>query len=172
RGPDGNAVSAASPLPLRWSAAENVRWKADVSGEGSSSPVVWEDRVFLTSALDRGERRVLHCLDRRSGKTLWTREVADKAPERASVVPGHAAAPPATDGRHIVAFFGNAGAVCYDLDGKELWRRQLGEFDTELGLATSPVISKDRVILVCDHDGDRFTSFDSFLIALDLDAGK
>src|SRR5262249_23274858 len=53
RPPDGNAVSAASPLPLRWSAAENVRWKADVSGEGSSSPVVWEDRVFLTSALDR-----------------------------------------------------------------------------------------------------------------------
>jgi hypothetical protein len=84
---------------------------------------------------------------------------------------GHAASTPATDGRRVVAFFGNAGAGCYDLAGRLLWQRQLGTFDTELGLASSPVIHRDRVILVCDHDGDRFTSFDSFLICLDVKTG-
>ncbi len=172
RGPDGNAVAAEAPLPLRWSATDNVRWKAEVPGEGSSSPIVWEDRVFLTSALKKGEVRVLHCLDRRTGKTLWTREVADKDPEGASVVTGHAAATPATDGRRVVASFGNAGVLCCDHDGKQLWHRRLGPFDSELGLASSPVLVKDRVILVCDHDGDRFRSFDSFLVALDLQTGK
>jgi outer membrane protein assembly factor BamB len=172
RGPDGNAVSAESPLPLRWSKTENIRWKAEISGEGCSSPIVWEDRVFVTSALDNGKRRLVHCLDRQSGKVTWTREIADKNPETTSNATGHAACTPVTDGRHVVAFFGNAGVVCYDFSGKQLWHKSLGTFDSELGLASSPIIHEDRVILVCDHDGDRFTSFDSFLTALDIKSGK
>jgi len=172
RGPDGNAVSAETALPLRWSRTENVRWSTEIPGEGSSSPIVWEDRVFITSALDHGKRRVVHCLDRKNGKVLWSQELADKNPETASAVTGHAACTPATDGQHVVAWFANAGLVCYDFSGKQLWHKQLGEFDLDLGLATSPIIHRDRVILVCDHDGDRFTSFDSFLVALDVKTGK
>ena len=172
RGPDGNAVSAERPLPERWSAKENVRWKTRLPGEGFSSPIVWGDRVFVTAAFDHGQRRALHCLDRKGGKVLWTKEVACKDPEPASAMTGHAASTPATDGKHVVAFFGNAGAACWDFDGKPLWHRALGEFDTELGLATSPVLHGGRAYLVCDHDGDRFKSFDSFLIALDVKTGK
>ncbi len=141
-------------------------------GEGASSPIVWGEAVFVTSALDHGTRRVLHCLDRRTGKSRWQRETKDDNPERTSALAGHAAATPVTDGSRVVAFFGNAGAVCTDFEGRVLWRRRLGEFDSELGLASSPTLYGDRVILVCDHDGDRFRSFDSFLIALDLGTGE
>ncbi len=172
RGPDGNAVADGSPLPVRWSTTENIRWKTAIPGEGSSSPIVWGGRIFLTSAFEKGRRRAVHCLDRETGKVIWTRELQDEDPERTSAMTGHAAATPATDGRRVVAFFGNAGLVCYDFDGKLLWHRKLGDFDTELGLASSPIIHRGLVIQVCDHDGDRFKSFDSFLIALDLETGK
>lgn len=172
RGPGGNAVSSDSPLPLRWNSTEGIRWKTPIAGEGSSSPIVWDDHVYATSALDAGVRRLVHCLDKASGKVLWSREIKHAQPERTSSLTGHAAATPVTDGRHVVAFFGNAGAVCYDRTGKQLWHRDLGEFDTELGLASSPIVDGERVILLCDHDGDRFTSFDSFLIALDVRSGK
>jgi outer membrane protein assembly factor BamB len=172
RGPDGSAVSDQAPLPLKWGPTENVRWKTAVPGEGFSSPIVWKDRIFCTSAFGRGRRRAVHCLDRDTGKILWTREIQDAAPEVTSAMTGHAAATPVTDGKRVVAFFGNAGAVCYDFQGKQLWHRSLGEFDSELGLASSPILDRNRVILVCDHDGDRFSTFDSFLIALDVKMGQ
>jgi outer membrane protein assembly factor BamB len=172
RGPQGNAVSSEAKLPLRWSERENVAWKADLPGEGSSSPIVWDERVFVAYARELGNRRGVLCLDRSTGKTLWTREITDENPEIASSLTGHAAATPATDGQHVVAAFGNAGVVCYDFQGALLWHRRLGEFESELGLASSPVIHNDRVFLVCDHDGSRFRSFDSFLIALDLASGE
>jgi outer membrane protein assembly factor BamB len=172
RGPGGNGVSAETGLPLRWGPGHNVRWQTRLPGEGASSPAVWGRRVFVTAALDEGGRRVVLALDRDGGKVLWSREVRDDDPEGTSAVTGHAAATPATDGRRVVAAFGNAGVVCYDVDGKRLWRRRLGTFESELGLASSPVLAGDRVFLVCDHDGDRFTSFDSFLVALDAATGK
>jgi outer membrane protein assembly factor BamB len=159
------------PLPLHWSTNENIRWKTDIPGDGFSSPIVWDDQIFLTAAFEKGLRRAVHCLDRKTGKLLWTREIRDPDPEAASAMTGHAAATPVTDGQRVIACFGNAGVVCYDLSGRQLWHRSLGKFDSELGLASSPVIDRDRVILVCDHDGDRFTSFDSFLIALDVRTG-
>jgi outer membrane protein assembly factor BamB len=171
RGP-ACGVSSEPSLPVHWSASENVHWKTPVPGEGFSSPIVSGKRIFLTSAFAGGERRALHCLARQHGALLWTREVHDRDPERTSASTGHAAATPVTDGRRIVAFFGNAGAACYDMEGRLLWRRELGKFDSELGLASSPVLSGNRVILLCDHDGDHFQSFDSFLVALDLETGK
>ncbi|MEX1097202.1 MAG: PQQ-binding-like beta-propeller repeat protein [Planctomycetales bacterium] len=172
RGSQGNAVSAETELPVRWDRKTNIAWSVNVPGEGASSPIVWGDRVFLTSAREAGGVRVLHCLDRDSGETLWTREIKDDFPEITLPLTGHAAATPATDGERVVAFFGNAGAACWDFDGKELWRRDLGDFESELGLASSPIIDEGRVILVCDHDGDRIKTFDSFLIALDAKTGR
>lgn len=172
RGSVSSGVSSESNLPLRWSNTNNVRWSTTIPGAGFSSPIVWKDRVFLTSSFDNGTRRTVQALERGNGKVLWTREIEDESPERASAMTGYAASTPATDGRRIVAFFGNAGTVCYDMAGKQLWRRQLGTFDSELGLASSPILHNDRVILLCDHDGKGSSTFDSFLTALDLKNGK
>ena len=172
RGPRGNAVTTAKGLPVEWDTKKNVRWKTALPGEGSSSPVVFGDRIFLTSAEDDGTKRIVRCLDRRTGRIVWSKSIADKNPEATSALTGHAAATPVTDGKRVVAFFGNAGAVCYDVAGKRLWQRSFGDFESELGFASSPILFEDRVILVCDHDGDRFSTFDSFLIALDAKTGK
>jgi len=172
RGPDGNAVSSADGLPVEWSTTRNIRWKTRIPGEGASSPIVSGGRIFLTSSLEDGTKRITHCLDRKTGKVLWSKSIADNNPEITSALTGHAAPTPVTDGQRVIAFFGNAGVVCYDFAGKQLWRRRFGEFETELGLASSPVIADGRVFLICDHDGNRFRSFDSFLIALDAATGK
>lgn len=172
RGPAGSAVSKERDLPTRWTRATNVAWSVEVPGEGASSPIVVGKRVFLTSARDGGGVRIMHCLDRETGRSLWTREIADDFPEIALPLTGHAAPTPASDGGRVVAFFGSAGVACWDLEGKELWRHDLGDFESELGLACSPIIEQERVILVCDHDGDRIKTFDSYLIALDAATGR
>jgi outer membrane protein assembly factor BamB len=172
RGPEGNAVLDGEPLPLTWSAARGVVWKISLPGEGSSSPIVSGDAVFLTSSQEDGTRRILSCLDRRTGALRWQWETKDGNPERTSALTGHAAATPVSDGTHVVALFGNAGLACVDASGKLLWQKSFGEFDSELGLASSPILHQGKVILVCDHDGDRSKSFDSFLIALDVESGK
>jgi outer membrane protein assembly factor BamB len=162
RGPDGSGVADGWALPVRWS----VVWKAAVPGEGASSPIVSGDAVFLTSAAGSGERRFLFCLDRGSGAERWRLQLKDENPERTSALTGHAAATPVTDGTHVVAAFGNAGVVCADFSGAVVWWKRLGEFDSELGLASSPVLHEGLAILVCDHDGD------SFLIALRTRTGE
>jgi outer membrane protein assembly factor BamB len=172
RGPDGNAVSPEVDLPVRWSPTANVRWKAATAGEGSSSPIVWGDAVFVTAAFQQGARRTVFCCERETGRERWRHELRDADPEIASSLTGHAAATPVTDGLHVVAAFGNAGVVCCNFTGKQLWHRRLGTFESELGLASSPILHDGLVILVCDHDGDRFRSFDSFLIALDVETGE
>lgn len=172
RGPNGAAVSADKPLPVVWSDRQSIVWRTKLPGEGSSSPIVWNNRLFITSAVDAGARRQTHCLDVESGEILWTRRLDDDNAEVTSSLTGHAASTPATDGRHVVVFFGNAGAACYDFAGELLWRRDFGEFESELGLASSPVIDQGRVFLVCDHDGAPPASFHSFLIALDVASGE
>lgn len=172
RGPDGNAVSAETNIPVHWSTTDNVRWKTPIAGEGASSPVVWNDRVFVTAAIDHGVERFVHCLDARSGRIVWTRGIEDDDPELSLGITGHAAATPVTDGQRVVAFFGNAGAVCYDFAGNLQWQRDLGQFESELGLASSPVLYSGAVIQVCDHDGDRFGTFDSYLVSLDVKTGQ
>lgn len=162
RGPGGNAVADDSPLPVQWT----VAWKTAIPGEGSSSPIVSGDAIFVTSATESGGRRILHCLDRGTGEPRWRREIDDPNPERTSALTGHAAATPAADGKRVVAAFGNAGVVCADFSGNVLWRVRLGEFDSELGLASSPILHEGLVLLVCDHDGS------SFLAALDAATGR
>jgi outer membrane protein assembly factor BamB len=172
RGTQQDGVSSESDLPRTWSAEQGIRWRADILGEGPSSPIVWEDRLWVTSAERLGERRWLHCLHRTTGQIVWSRHIDDPSPEISSALTGHAASTPVTDGRHVYVFFGNAGLYCFDVDGRQIWHQKLGDFETELGLATSPILFNDLVILVCDHDGDRFRSFDSFVVALDKRTGE
>ncbi len=172
RGPAGNATSSEKDLPVEWDSTRNVRWKVEIPGDGVSSPIVWGDKIFVTSSLDYGRDRILHCLDRNSGQTLWSQSIHDDDPELTSALTGYAAPTAVTNGKQVVAFFGRGGLVCYDLGGNQQWHRRFGEFESELGIATSPIIHGNHVILVCDHDGTRFSTFDSFLIAIDLASGK
>lgn len=165
RGPEGNGVSAEARLPERWTSKENVLWSVALPGEGASSPIVAGDAVYLTWAVENGVRRILAGLDLKTGATRWTLETKDPDPERTSALTGHAAPTPAAGAKGVVAFFGNAGVVRASPAGELLWRRPLDPFESELGIASSPVLHEDLVILVCDHDGA------SYLLALDLQSG-
>lgn len=167
RGPRGDGTSAEKGVPTRWSATENVRWKVKLPSPGNSTPVVWGDRVFLTQSIDKeGTRRAVMCLDRKDGKLLWQKEVPFKGKEPTHGTNPYCSASPVTDGECVVASHGSAGVVCYDMDGKQLWHRDLGEFIHIWGNAASPVLYGDLVFLNCGP-GQR-----TFLLAMDRKTGK
>ena len=165
-GPDGSSHTAETGLPLQWT-EENIVWKAGLEGFGQSRPGGWGDRLFLTTALEDGRQRVVFCVDRKSGKTLW-REVAwTGEPEPSHKMNGHASATCATNGKVVVAFFGRGGLHAYSLEGKHLWSRDLGRFDGPWGTAASPIFHGDTVIQNCDSE-----SPESALVAVDSSTGE
>lgn len=167
RGPLGNGYSGETGLPLNWSATENVRWKIPLPGPGNSTPIVWGDRVFLTQSLDRdGRQRALLCFNRKSGKLLWQHIIPFEAEESTHADNPYCSASPVTDGERVIAWLGSAGAVCCDLEGKELWRRDLGKFEHIWGNASSPLLYGDLAIFNCGP-GER-----TFLLAVDKKSGK
>lgn len=169
RGPRGDGTSRETNVPIRWNATENVAWKTPVPGTGHSSPVVIGDRVFLTSYLPEGDKRCLFCIDRRTGKITWERVVLTSPPERKHRYNSHASSTPASDGRHICVPFlktPEIWLVCYDLDGKEIWRTSPGTFKSVHGFCSSPLLHRDLVILNCDQDDV------AFIVAFDRATGK
>jgi len=198
RGERASGVGDDQPAPATWDvpAGTNVRWKTAIPGLGLSSPVVWGDRVFLTTAIsekddaelrvglygdiapvedDSKHRFVIVCIDRRDGKILWQDTVHEGAPDiRRHPKSSHANSTPATDGRRVVAFFGSEGLYCHDVDGKALWKQDLGRLDSgyyvfpgaQWGFASSPVIAGDRVVVQCDVQKE------SFLAAFALEDGR
>jgi outer membrane protein assembly factor BamB len=198
RGPTASGVADGQNLPVRWDAQKRagVLWKTEIHGLAHSSPVVWGDRVFLTTAVSGkpdatfkpglyGEGTAsddlsVHqwnvlCLDRATGKVLWERTAYQGVPkEKRHIKSTYANATPATDGRVVVAFFGSQGLYAYDLAGNLLWKRDLGRFDVgaydapeyEWGTASSPILYKDLVIVQCDQQKG------SFLAALDARSGN
>lgn len=149
RGPDGLGHSKERNLPLTWDGTkgENILWKVPLPDQGNSTPIVWGERIFLTQATDKGRQRWVMCLDRKDGRTLWKKSIAYEAKERTHQTNPHCASSPTTDGERVIAWHGSAGMVCYDMDGKELWRRDLGKTDHIWGFAASPVLYGDLVIL-------------------------
>src|SRR5678815_850659 len=146
RGPKGDGHSEEKNVPTKWSDTENIAWKTAVPGKGHSSPVIWGDRIFLTTAIEQEQRRVLLCLDRRTGKTLWERVVVTSPLEKKHDLNSYASATPVTDGKHVwVSFFEQPKIVlaCYDLDGNEAWRTSPGTFTSIHGFCSSPVLYKD-----------------------------
>jgi outer membrane protein assembly factor BamB len=164
-GPDGSSHSAETSLPVKWDASAVV-WKATLKGEGQSAVVNWGDRLFLTSAGPGGAKRHVHCLDRKSGKLLWEREVECASPEQIHKMNTWATPSCATDGERVVAFFGPGGIHCFDLEGNPKWSRDLGGFPGDWGIGASPVIDGNLVIQNCDAEGP------SSLVALDKVTGK
>lgn len=155
RGPGRDGASDEKNVPIRWSATANVAWKAPIPGWGHSSPIVCGDRVFVTSFVEEGEKRVLFCLDRRNGKALWERVILTSPPEKKHKLNSYASSTPATDGQRVWVAFLQAPdirLVCYDMDGKELWRCSPGTFNSRHGYCSSPTLYQDLVILNCDQD--------------------
>lgn len=170
RGPRGDGTSLETKVPTEWSAEKNIRWKTAIPGIGHSSPVVWGDRIFVTTCLEGDQERMLLCIDRSSGKILWQREVVKSPLEHKNKLNSYASATPATDGKYVwVAFFQipMIELVCYDFDGKEIWRKSPGEFHSVHGFCSSPVLYKDLVILNCDQD-----SQSACIVAYDKASGQ
>ena len=191
RGADGLGVADNAALPEHWSATKNVRWKRDVAGRGWSSPVVWGDRLFLTTVVNEGkteavkrglyfggERRdaptTTHrwktlCLDLSTGKTLWERAAHEGKPSHGHhVKSSYASETPVTDGKRIYVCFGNLGVFCYTLEGEPVWQHELKANKTRYswGTAASPVLHDGRLYIVSDNDEQ------SYLLALDAATGK
>lgn len=159
RGPRGDGHSDETNVPTRWTDTDNIAWKVAIPGKGHSSPVIWGDRIFLTTALERERQRVLLSLDRRNGKELWRRVVVTSALEQKHDLNSYASATPVTDGNHLwVSFFEQPKIVlaCFDMDGKEVWRSSPGSFASIHGFCSSPVLYKDTVILNGDQDADAY----------------
>jgi outer membrane protein assembly factor BamB len=168
RGPRGDGVSDETGIPLRWSKTENICWKAPIPGKGHSSPIVWGDRVFVTTCLEEEGKRVLLCLDRRDGKRLWEQVVVTAKLERKHKLNSYASSTPATDGRHVwVTFldYPRLLVACYDVEGKLIWRKSPGEFHSVHGFCSPPILYKDLVIVNGDQDAQ------AYLVALEQATG-
>jgi outer membrane protein assembly factor BamB len=191
RGPGARGTSDTTNLPESWSKTENVVWKTKIPGRGWSSPVIWGDRIFLTSATQLkgktekvkpglyfgGERAtplhphrwVVYCIDFKSGKILWEKTAHEGVPKE-----GHhlkntlASETPVTDGKRVYAYFGNVGLFTYDMEGNLLWKKDLGSYRTAYnwGTASSPVLHGDRLFIVDDNEEH------SFVAAFDTKTGK
>lgn len=169
RGPTGQGLALSSDDYLdQWSDTQNVLWKVKVPGKGNSSPIIWNDRLFLTTSYDQGKKRSLLCFDRHDGKQLWECLLVQGKPESAQAKNGWASGTPATDGERVYCYFGNFGVVCVGFDGKQVWHQSLGEMDAYHGMACSPLLYKDKVIVFQDHQ----SKSGGFVVALDKLTGK
>lgn len=171
RGPTGDGISTEKNLPLRWSDKENIRWKVELREAGVSAPVVWGDRVFLTSSGGRlSDRLYLDCYHANSGRHLWRASFFGSAVPEGQFPPGGMAVPtPATDGKRVCALFGTGDLVCVDLDGRPLWLRSLaqeyGPFRNRWGMASSPLLLGGLLVVQVDHWGG------SYLLGVDVATG-
>ena len=162
RGPSGQGLVSGTGYPDTWSATQNVLWKVRVAGNGNSSPIVWRDRIFLTTAQQGGSRLSLLAFRRADGVQLWEGVLPPGRSGSAHFKNGYASATPATDGERVYVSFGSRGLFAFDLEGKLVWQRDLGRIDNYHGPAGSPLLYKDRVIVYQDHDAGAFiAAFDA-----------
>lgn len=147
RGPEGSGKTSAADVVTQWGPEQNVKWRIDLPEAGNSTPVVWDDQIFFTIPLSESKERALFCVDRRTGQEQWRRSVAYHEPEATHQTNPYASASPVTDGERVIAWFGSAGLICWDLDGTELWRRDLGKQEHMWGYGSSPIMHEDLCIL-------------------------
>lgn len=198
RGPNASGIAEGFPTPTTWNVEEskNVKWKTLIPGLAHSSPIIWGDKLFVTTAIsgkgnpdlkvglygdvtsvndDTVHQWKVYCLDKRTGKILWEQTAHEGVPKvKRHFKSTHANPTMATDGKRVVAFFGSEGLYCYDLNGKLLWKKDLGVLDSswyimptaQWGFASSPVIYENMVIVQCDVQRN------SFLAAFDVQDGR
>ena len=179
RGPTSTGM-ARGDAPLSWSDTDRVAWKAAIPGRGVSSPVIWGNRVFVTTAVPTTpstdpralveHRFLVLCLDRQTGKQLWQHEARVATPHESYHFQygSFASISPVTDGTHLIAYFGSRGLYAYTLDGQLAWQKDLGQLRMyqTFGEGAWPTIVGNRLLIVFDHEGE------SFLIAFDKSTGK
>ena len=198
RGPESSGISSEKNLPVEWSTTKNLKWKAAVPGRGHSSPIVWGNKVFLTTAIegevvpgakapthmsggevfvhpdsvgaDRKHTFKVLCYDKETGKLVWEQTAYVGTPyDDRHRKSSFASSTPVTDGRHVYAFFGSEGLYAYDMNGHRAWKANLGKLGTAgMGTGTSPVLYENLVILQCDEEEGKA----SFIVALDKKSGK
>ena len=185
RGPAQNGTSTETNLPTTFSTTENVKWAADLPGPASSSPAVWGDHVFLSSADPKTKKLHAMCFDRNTGKVLWDKQVADgfQQDNRSNL----AGPSPATDGEHVYFFYGTGDLIAFDFKGEEIWKRNIqkdyGSFAFLWTFSTSPLVHDGLLyIQVLQRDvsfkahgrevGRPEGQNDSYLLALDPKTGK
>jgi outer membrane protein assembly factor BamB len=178
RGPLGTGASPDATPPVAFGVEndgveKNVAWKAEIPGRGSSSPVVWDDRVFVTSGVPLADGRTwsfrVFCFDRGTGEKLWERTAVEAVPhEGTHQTNTFASASPCTDGEHVYAHFGSRGLFCYTVDGDLVWSRDFGDMTIRRGFGegSSPTLVDDLVLVPWDHEGP------SMLYALHKPTGK
>ncbi len=181
RGPRGDGSCTETDVPIRWNgtSGENIKWKTPVPGKGHSSPIVWEDRIFLVTCVEDTQMRELLSLDRETGKILWRQTVIKTPLEKKHKLNSSASGTPATDGELVYVTFlqpdygsqyevtpGDLVVAAYDFEGNQRWLARPGRFSSVHGFCTSPVLFEDTVIVNGDHDGD------SYIAALDRKTGK
>lgn len=186
RGPRGDGSSLEQNLPTEWDGASgrNIAWKTPIPGKGHSSPIVWQDNVFVATFFE-GEAekdkpdRMLLCLDRKTGKELWRRTVIEAPKEKKHTLNSYASGTPATDGELVYVTFllpdfgsetertpGEMVVAAYDFDGNQKWLVKPGRFASVHGYCSSPVLFEDKVIVNGDHDGD------AYIVALNKKTGE
>lgn len=189
RGPRGDGSSVENVVPTNWNGetGENITWKVRVLGTGHASPIVWGNRIFLVSCVEEKEERLLLCLDRETGKTLWQKTVVKSQLETKHRLNSFASGTPATDGKIVYVSFlvtsgrevpalnvgkprstttGDMLVAAYDFDGNQLWVTKPGSFTSVHGFCSSPVIYKNLLIVNGDHDGE------SYVVALNRKTGE
>ena len=178
RGPSNAGVSATAQPPTEWSESKNVRWKIDVPGRGAGTPIVWGDRVYISTAVPADpaagatavHKFIVMAINRKDGKVAWQQTAREEAPHEGTHREFGTMASPSlvTDGEMLIASFESRGFFAYDMNGKLLWTVDLGDkrMRNQFGEGTSPALYKDRLFVVWDHQGE------SFIAALDRKTGK
>ncbi len=197
RGPAWNGVASQADPPVTWSETENLRWKTPIEGSGWATPIVWGDRVFLLTAIAldkkmpvpdvipagtpninehpqvndswKPQRFAIVCIDRITGKMLWTRTAHEAMPHQGHHRKGgFASASPVTDGKHIYAYFGSFGLYCYDFHGRLVWKKEFAPqaMEDSLGEGSSPALFGDTIVIVVDQERQ------SYVVAIDKRTGE
>jgi outer membrane protein assembly factor BamB len=198
RGPSGQGISEEKNLPTTWSATKNIKWKTPIAGRGHSSPIVWGNKIFLTTAIEGplvvgakavkhmdGDKEFVHpdsvgadhkhlfkiiCLSRETGKILWEQTSFEGTPyDDRHRKSSFASSTPATDGKYVYVFFGSEGLYAYDVKGKLAWKADLGKLATAgMGTGTSPILYDNLVIVQCDEENGER----SFIVGINKKTGK
>ena len=178
RGPQRTGVSTSAQPPVEWSETKNMRWKIEIPGRGAASPIVWDDRVYVPTAVPaekvagmRGRQRfVVMAINRKDGKIVWQHTAKEEQPHEGTHQDfGTMASPSAlTDGEHVIVSFESRGLFAYDMNGKPVWQKDLGDkrMRNEFGEGSSPALYKDKLFIVWDHQGE------SFIVALNKRTGE
>jgi len=187
RGPDATGVSTTATPPTVWSETKNVRWKIEIPGRGSSTPVIWGDRLYVTTAIPAGvsgeaqhaprgaqprvaHRYVVMAIDRKTGKTVWEKTAREEVPHEASHPENGtwASSSAIVDGQHVIASFESRGYYAFDMNGTLVWEKDLGDkrMRSTFGEGSSPALHGNTLVIVWDHQGE------SFIVALDKRNGN